>query len=155
MRSNKAYYPRDKKHRSTAVSGLISLLDSRATNNTIKIKHTKHYERKMQSNKVEYSTASGVYCTTHYIKVPFCMSEFSSCKIINQRFHVNNYKGELGICYDMFIGSDLMVQLGLMDDFKCQFLRWNGDIAHMEESSIFLGKSLQLSARYARWLCRL
>ena len=59
----------------------------------IKRKHTKYYEGKMQSNKVYYSTAAGVYCTTHDVKVPFFMPEFSSSKIINHRLHVNNNKG--------------------------------------------------------------
>ena len=42
----------------------------------------------MRSNKVKYSTAAGVYFTTHDVKVPFCMPEFSSRKIINHCFHV-------------------------------------------------------------------
>ena len=27
----------------------------------------------------------------------------------------------------MIIGRDLMVQLGLSDDFKCQVLQWDGE----------------------------
>ena len=62
-----------KKHRATIFSGLIFLLYSGSTYITIKQKHTKHYERKMQSNKVYYSTAIGMYFTTHDVNVPFCM----------------------------------------------------------------------------------
>ena len=62
-----------KKHRATAVAGLTCLWDSRATNTMINRQQTKHYERNMRSNKVEYSTATGVYFTTHDVKVPFCM----------------------------------------------------------------------------------
>ena len=54
-------------------------------------------ERKIWSNRVEYSTAAGMYCTTHDVKVPFCMPEFSGSKIINHRFHVDNDEGESGI----------------------------------------------------------
>ena len=61
------------KHRATIVAGLTCLWDSRATNSMIKIRHTKPYERNMRSNRVEYSTAAGVYCTTHDVKIPFCM----------------------------------------------------------------------------------
>ena len=71
----------------------------------------------MRSNKVEYSADAGVYCTTPDVKVPFCMPGYSSSKIINHLFHVNNDKGESVIGYDMIIGRDLMVQLGLMADF--------------------------------------
>ena len=77
----------------------------------------------MWSDKIEYSTDAGIYCTTHAVKVLFCIPEFSSSKIINRRFHVNNDKGELGIAYDMIIGCDLMVQIGLTADFKHQFLQ--------------------------------
>ena len=59
----------------------------------IKIRHTKNYERNMRSNKVEYSTSDGVYCTTHDVKSPFCIPEFSIRKIINHLFHVDNDEG--------------------------------------------------------------
>ena len=77
----------------------------------------------MRSNKVDYVTAAGVYCTTRDFKVPFCMTEFSSSKIVNHRFHIDNNKGESGICYDIIMGRDLMVQLGLTANFKRQVLQ--------------------------------
>ena len=67
----------------------------------------------MRSNKVEYSTTADVYCTTHNVKLTFGMSEFSSSKIINHCLRVDNDKGESRIGYDMIIGRNLMVQLGL------------------------------------------
>ena len=76
----------------------------------------------MRSNKVEYSTAAGLYCTPRDVKVPFCMPEFSSSKIINHSFHVDNGKGELVIRYSMIKGHKFMVQLGLTAEFKRQFL---------------------------------
>ena len=95
----------------------------------------------MGSNKVEYSTAAGVYFTTYDVKVPFCMPEFSISKIINHRFHFNNNKEELGISYDKVIGHDLMVQLGLMADFKRHVLQGCGATVPMEEPSGLMGKS--------------
>ena len=89
----------------------------------IKTRQTKYYKHKMRSNKLEYSKAAGLYCTAHDVKVPFCMPEFSSRKIIEHLFHVNNGRGESGIGYDMIIGRDLMVQLVLMSDFKHQVLQ--------------------------------
>ena len=130
-----------KKHISTNVAGLTCLWGSGATDVMIKIQHTKHYERKMRSNKVDYITAAGVYCTTHDVKVPFCMQEFSSSKIINHRFHFDNDKGESGIGYDMITGRDLMVHLGLTSNFKRQFLKWDGATVHMKDPSNLLGKS--------------
>ena len=86
----------------------------------------------MRSNKVEYSTASGMYWTTHDAKVTFCMPELSSIKIINNSFHVDNGKGESGIGYDMIIGRDLMVQLCLTADFRRQVLQWDCATVHMK-----------------------
>ena len=80
------------KHRAATVAGIACLWDRRANEIMINIRHTKNYELKMQSNKVEYSTATDVYCTTHDVKVPFFMPEFSSSKIINRSFHVDNEK---------------------------------------------------------------
>ena len=74
------------------------------------------------SNKVEYGTSAGLYCTAHDVKVPFCMPDFSSSKIINHLFHVDNDKDESVIGYDMIIGRDLMVKLVLASDFKRQVL---------------------------------
>ena len=95
----------------------------------------------MWSNKVEYSTPYGVYCMMHDSKVPFCVPEFSRSKIIHNCCHVNNYRGELGICYDMIIGRDLMVQLVLTSYFKHKFLQWGGVTVHMKEPSGLLGRS--------------
>ena len=95
----------------------------------------------MRYNKVEYSTAAGVYFTTHDVKVPFCMPDFSSSKIINHHFHVDNDKWDSVIGYDMIIVRDLMVQLGPKDNFKHQVLQWDGSTIHMKEPNGLLGKS--------------
>ena len=108
------------------ITGLICLWVSGYTNSMIKRKRTNHCERNISSNKVEYSTAAGPYCTTRGVKMPFFMPEFSSSKIRYQRFHLYNNKGESGIGCDMIIGCDLMVQLGLLVNFKCQVLQWDG-----------------------------
>ena len=95
----------------------------------------------MRSDKVYYCTEDGVYCRTHEFKILFCVPEFYIRKIINHQFHVNNEKGESGIGYDMIIGRDLMVQLGLTADFKHQVLQWYGNTVHMKETSSLLDKS--------------
>ena len=94
----------------------------------------------MRSDKVYYSADAVLYCTTHDVKVVFFMPEFSSSKIINRRFHVNNNKGESGIGYYMIIGRDLTVQLVLMANFKRQFLQWDGATVPIKEQSGLLGK---------------
>ena len=70
----------------------------------------------MRSNKVEYSTSAGMYCTMHDVKVHFLVLEFSVSKIINHGFRVDNDEGESGVGYDMIIDRDQMVQIGLEND---------------------------------------
>ena len=60
-----------KKYRSTLVDVITFQWDIWATNSMIKRKHTKPYECKMQSNKVEYSIFSGLYWKTYGVKVIF------------------------------------------------------------------------------------
>ena len=67
-----------KKQRARMISGLTLLWSSRATDSMIKRKYTKHYELMMRYNKVEYSTATGKYCTTHDANVTCHMLDFIS-----------------------------------------------------------------------------
>ena len=89
--------------------------------------------------KVEDSTADGVYCTTHDVKVPFCMTGFPSTKITNHGLHIDNDKGKSVIgCY-IIIDPDLMVHLGLTAEFKCQVLQWDGATIHMKKPISLIG----------------
>ena len=48
------------------------------------------------------------------------------------RFHVYNNTDRSGIFYDMIIGYDLMIHLGLMANFKHRFLQWDGVTVSMK-----------------------
>ena len=41
------------------------------------------YNSKLRYNKIEYSIASGPYCITHGMKVPFSMLGFSAEKVLH------------------------------------------------------------------------
>ena len=113
-----------KKYRQTLNSGLPLLCHIGSTNSMIKSKHINPYKSKLRANKVEYSTASGLYKTTHDVKVPFSMTDFSNRNIITHRLHIDNAQGDTGIGYDMIIGHDPMVQLFLKSKFGRQILEW-------------------------------
>ena len=87
---------------------------------------------------VQPLTCTAQHMTSKWISL---MPEFSSSKIINHHFHVNNNKGDLGIGYSMIIGRDLMVQIGLTANFKHQFLQWGGATVHMKEPNSMIGQS--------------
>ena len=99
----------------------------------------------MRPNKVKYSTAPGLYCTTHDVKVRFYHPYFSRIKIISHRFHVDNNEVESVIVYGMIIGSDLMVQLGLSEDFKRQVHSLEGIPVPMKELSDMFSQTDQTS----------
>ena len=71
-----------KKSKQTLKPGLICLWDSGATDIMLKFKHIKPYKSKLRSKTVEYSTDFGPYITTHGVKDPFSISEFSRIKTI-------------------------------------------------------------------------
>ena len=98
----------------------------------IKRRHTKLYESNILSNKVEYSIAIGSHCKTHDVKALFYMPGFSSSNIISNQFHVDKNEGESVISYDMIIGCDLMVNLGLLVDFNNLVIQWDGDAIPMK-----------------------
>ena len=69
------------------------------------------------------------------------MSEFYIRKITYYRFNVDKNEGESVIGYGTIIGCDLMVQLGILDDFKHHVLKWDGDKVPMKESRGMIGKT--------------
>ena len=83
----------------------------------INCKHINPYKSKLRANKVKYIKSSVLYTTTHDMKVPFRILEFSSSKIKTYLFHVDNTRGDDRIRYDMIIGHHLIVYLGLKDYF--------------------------------------
>ena len=86
----------------------------------------------MSSKKLEYSTGAWTYCTTHDVRVPFCLPEFSSTKITSKKFHVDNNEVKASIVYDTIIGHELMLQIGLLEYFKHQVLQWDGATVPMK-----------------------
>ena len=55
-------------------------------------------------------------------------------------FHVDKNEGQLVIGYDMIVGRNLMLQLGLLVDFKQQVLQCNDYSVPMKEPIILVGQ---------------
>ena len=68
----------DKKYRQNISKGLTCLWESGSTDRMINFKHINPSMYKLRANQVEYSMAAGPYKTTHGVKVPFRMLDFSS-----------------------------------------------------------------------------
>ena len=91
-----------------------------------------HIRQKNITKKVEYSTAAGTYCTTHDVKLPFCIPDISISKIITHTFYVNNKEGDTGIGCDILIGQYLVVQLGKISDSKHNVIEWDSAVWPMK-----------------------
>ena len=135
------------KHRGTIIAGLTCLWDSVNNGSTIKKQHNKPYHHKLHPNTLDYSTASGSYYTTHDVKMPSFMPDFYSIKIILHRFHVDSNEEESGIGCDIIIVCELVVQLGLSENFKHQVFQWDGATALKKEPSGLLGKTYLTSRK--------
>ena len=55
-------------------------------------------------------------------------------------FHVDNLRGDEGVVYDIIIGSDLILQLGMEADFGHQILEWYKTVLHMKDTGNILGQ---------------
>ena len=103
-------------------------------------KDTLYYELKMRYNK--YKMVRPLACTAQRMASRCLLyTGVSSSKINNHCLHVNNGKGKLGIGYDIIIGRDLVLQIGLLADFKCESLQWYGVIVHMKEPISMIGQT--------------
>ena len=97
-----------------------------------------------------YNSAGGTFSTNSKGALEFKLPEFStSKKIMWQDFIIDN--GELDkLGYDMIVGRDLMLALGMIIDFKYQVTRWdnigipmNRKITNKKELNAFFEKSME------------
>ena len=68
------------------------------------------------------------------------MPYFSIRKKITQQFHINDNEGDKVIGYEIIIICYLMVQLGLISNFKHTFLEWDNYVVAMQYPGNLLGK---------------
>ena len=63
------------------------------------------------------------------------MTQLSTKRVINCWLCVDNMDVKTGIGYDIIIDQDIMVQLGLIDYFKHNILKWHGSAVPMKQSN--------------------
>ena len=110
------------KYRKTNDAGLTYMWYSGVSNIIIKRKQKNTHKSKIIPNKLEYGTVASTYCTTHDVKNKYFITYFSIRKITKHQFHVDESEGGAGIGYDMIIGCDLRVKLGIIANFKHRVL---------------------------------
>ena len=68
------------------------------------------------------------------------MPYFSSSKNITHFLYVDNREGGSGIGYEMIVGLDLMLQIGLKEKCGFQILEWDDVVVPMKDTVNFMGK---------------
>jgi hypothetical protein len=77
----------------------------------------------MKKDKKEYSTGSGILKTKYETTEQLTLPEFSDKKNITWHFSV--FEGK-SIDYDVVIGRDLMIELGMELSFAKKTVAWEG-----------------------------
>ena len=89
----------------------------------------------IKKSKSEYATAGGLYTTSKQGTLTFKLPKFSNSKDITWSMDMDNGKlEELG--YDMIIGRDLLLSLGMIIDFKYSVIRWGENNIPMNRTKL-------------------
>jgi len=142
-----------------------TLLDTGTTSSLVLGRLTKKL-RMTQSNKsTKWNTKAGIFETNKTCKVQFILPEFDQNKVIEWKMHVDDSTADFN--YDMIIGTDLMVELGISIDFDKQVMTWenatvplkdrdvvtNTDVLNEIYDQIYVGENITaMSNRQARIL---
>jgi len=98
------------------------LLDSGTTSSIVMGRLTKKLRMSQTTHSTKWSTKAGVFETNKTCKVQFILPEFDQNKIIEWTMHVDDSTSNSN--YDMIIGTDLMVELGMNIEFDRQVMTW-------------------------------
>ena len=125
----------DNKHTKEGKSkqkSLVVLLDSGSSHSMIKYKHVKSKKHKFLKNYSTYSTAAGQYSTAYEVKLKFALEEFNRNTLLKHTFDIDESNDKKGIGYDMIIGRDLLVKLGIDIRFTDQTIKWEDMLVPMK-----------------------
>ena len=111
---------------------LVVLLDSGSSHSMIKYKHVRSKKHKFLKNYSTYSTAAGQYSTAYEVKLKFALEEFDRNTTLKHTFDIDESNDEKGIGYDMIIGRDLLVKLGIDIRFTDQTIKWEDMLVPMK-----------------------
>ena len=109
-----------KKNRKIKHEGLKVLIDTGCDSSMAIEKYASSKRKEKESN---YVTGSGVLKTKYESEIHFTLPEFSDKKIIRWNFNITDSK-DLG--YDIIIGRDILIELGISLSFKNKSVKWEG-----------------------------
>ena len=110
-----------KNNRETKHNNLRVLIDTGSSHSLINKKYTTKSKRK--ENTKQYSTRSGTLKTKYELIEQLMLPEFSDKKNITWQFSI--FEGS-DVGYDIVIGRDLMLELGMDISFAKKSVSWEG-----------------------------
>ena len=113
------------------ITGLKVLFDSGSSHSMATQRCAKQSNTKILKSKTDFSVAGGSFSTDGEAVINFSLTEFSESKVINWKFHIARDSKELG--YDMVIGRDLLMALGINLRFKDLSIEWENTCIPMKD----------------------
>ena len=111
------------------------MLDTGTTSSLVLGRLTKRLHNK-QTNTTQWRTKAGIFKTNKTCKVQFVLPEFDLNKIIEWKMHVDDSTAASASNYDMIIGTDLMIELGINIDFDKRVMTWEGATVPLKNRDI-------------------
>jgi hypothetical protein len=107
------------------------LIDTGCTRTIIKQNNLpdKFFESRKQLNEVSWTTNAGKFVTKYDIPLQFSLPEFAPSREINWNVAVDDTAQQSK--YEMIIGSDLQISLGMDILFSTKHLTWDGIVIPM------------------------
>ena len=120
---------------------LRALLDSGGSANLVRKTAVKNLKKLNSKNPVTWKTANGKFLTDQTVNVKFQLPEFTEKITVNQPFHVCPHD----LDYDMIIGRETPVELGIGIDFLEKQITWKDIRVDMKDPNLFDNKENLLS----------
>lgn len=107
-------------HTHPKIKTLKCLLDSGSSATLVKKKHVKllHLSK---SNPTMWKTSAGTFKTTKKVEVKMTLPELHSRRVITHKMYVC----PTAMHYDMIIGRDLLIDLGIDIQFSTKTVKWD------------------------------
>jgi hypothetical protein len=115
------------KNRYGSVVPMRALLDT-GTTATIILRECvgKGRARTNTKKRTKWKTIGGTFTTNYGLLLGFKFPEFSTGKVVTWQAHVDDKKSSKEAAYDMAMGMDLMISIGITLDCEQRCIRWGG-----------------------------
>ena len=116
------------------------LLDSGASQSIIKLELVKNFNLKSVES-TSWNTVAGNFSTSKQTNVVFSSPKLHKKRTITSVMHVTEKLNN----YDMILGRDLLLELGIILNFQEGIIQWENTMCPMQTTNQFLNYQIQAS----------